>query len=143
MTLGTNMGSEILSAGDQYSMRAAATFVQMSKRTTSATGGGSHIQVKANTTVHLDGNWHHLAGVATPAGMKIYMDGALLATLEPTATDPRAGNDVRYDRSNDFWVARHGGNGNAYDFNGEIDDVRVYSHPMTDSDVAWLASGKP
>jgi hypothetical protein len=138
-----SQGSEIMSAGDQYSMRASPTWVQMSKRTTDGSGGGVHIQVKFTTTTHLDGIWHHLAGVATPEGMKLYMDGVLVAT-HLTSTNPIAGSDVRYDRGNDFFVARHGDIAQtSYDFNGEIDDVRIYDHPMTDSDVAWLAAGKP
>ena len=130
-----------MSAGDQYSMGAASTFVQMSKRGTKADGGGQHIQVKFTTMTHLDGNWHHLAGVATPEGMKLYMDGVLSAT-HLASTNPLAGSDVTYDRQNDFYVGRHSNNA-SYDFNGEIDDVRIYNHPMTDSDVAWLAAGKP
>jgi hypothetical protein len=149
MTLDTTGGSEVLSAGDAYSLRVYATQLEFSKRTDKLTAGmldptgGSHIQVKGNATTQLDGNWHHLAGVSTPAGMKVYLDGVLLATREPTATEPRPGADVRYDRGTDFCIGRHCNNNANYDFHGEIDDVRIYNHAMTDADVAWLASGKP
>jgi hypothetical protein len=144
MILGVSNGSEVLSAGDVYSLRVMPTQLEFSKRVLNQAGtGGSHIQVRGNATTQLDGNWHHLAGVSTPEGMKVYLDGVLLATRLPTETDPRPGRDIRYDRGNEFWIGRHG-NGNVnYDFNGDIDDVRIYSHPLTDSDVAWLASGKP
>jgi hypothetical protein len=124
-------------------MRAANTYVQMSKRTTKTNGDGTHIQVRYNTTAHLDGNWHHIVGVATPEGMTVYLDGATTFATNLASANPLAGTDVRYDRTDDFFVGRHGGNGGNYDFHGEIDDVRVYNHVMTPSDVAWLFAGKP
>jgi hypothetical protein len=148
MTVDTGTGSEVFSAGDVYSLRVYAAQLEFSKRTNKLTAGmldqtgGSHVQVKGTATTHLDGNWHHLAGVATPDGMTVYLDGVLLLT-KPTATDLRAGADVRYDRGTDLCVGRHCFNNVNYDFHGEIDDVRIYNHPMTQSDVTWLASGKP
>ena len=139
-------GSEILSAGDVYSLRVQATQLEFSKRVEHLTdpAKGQHIQVKpTNITTQVDGNWHHLAGVSTPEEMSVYLDGVLLLTKLATDLDPRPGRDVRYDRGNDFWIGRHGNLSPNYDFNGDIDDVRVYSHPFTQSDVTWLASGKP
>lgn len=140
--LGVGNGSEVVSGGDHYSLRVMAGELEFSKRTTNNSGSGSHVQVRGASITHLDGNWHHLAGVATPQGMRVYLDGVLLKTNE-VSLDPRYGRDLRYDRPvQELWVGRHPASAN-YDFNGDIDDVRVYGRALTDPEILWLASGKP
>jgi len=122
-------GSEIISAGDQYSVRVSAGYVEMSKRI-----AGAHRQCRASPTGFIDDNWHHIAGLTTPAGMKLYIDGVERCT-------DTVGDDIVYDRGPDFWVGRHGNAGTIYDFGGNIDDVRVYNRALSAAEVANLAKG--
>jgi hypothetical protein len=129
-------GSEIVSAGDQYMLRIRTkNMVEFAKRVTNAAGTGAWIQCFANDSNPLDGGWHHAAGVSTPAGMKVYVDGV-------ERCSNTAGGDVRYDRGPDLYVGRHG-TINRGKFEGEIDDVRVYTRALTAADVMWLAQGNP
>src|SRR3954451_23705312 len=74
-------------------------------------------------TPQLDGNWDHVAGVITPAAMLVYVDGVQrISCPMPLATF--------YDRGKDLFVGRHGNdttNAAAYDFEGNIDEVRIYA----------------
>jgi hypothetical protein len=129
-------GSEVVSGGDHWSLRVRPGDIELGKRITNSTGGGQFTQCRGAVSGHLDGNWHHIVGVVTPSGMRVYYDGALVCSNTQ-------GSDIRYDRGPDLWVGRHG-NGNAnMDFGGEIDDVRVYLRALNASDVAWLYQGKP
>jgi hypothetical protein len=130
---GGGTGSEILSAGNQYSMRILATQMEFSKRITTG-GNGAFVQCRPDITGHLDGNWHHMAGVTTPAGMKLYFDGVEKCTNT-------TGGDIRYDQGPDFWLGRHGFNQANYDFEGNLDEVRVYNRPLAPDEIAWLAQG--
>jgi hypothetical protein len=84
------------------------------------------------TTEHLNGQWHHVAGVAGPEGMKLYFDG--VERCSNTRTDP-----VVHTRTN-LWVGRNG-SGSLDDFDGNIDDVRIYLRPLSASEIMHLAAG--
>src|SRR5262249_40436617 len=85
-------GSEIISLGDNYNLRLAPTRIEWNKHV----GGGMYVHCFATVANYLDGNWHHLAAVTTPAGIQMYFDGAMVCST----TD---GGDVVYDRGTDFW----------------------------------------
>jgi hypothetical protein len=130
---GAATGSELMSAGNQYSLRVRPTEIEFSKRTT-MNGNGAFIQCRTAVPNHLDGNWHHLAGVTTPAGMKTYFDGVERCTNT-------VGGDIRYDQGPDLFLGRHGFDQTIYDFDGNLDDVRIYNRALSPDDIAWLASG--
>jgi hypothetical protein len=126
----TSSGAEIVSGGDQYVLRLRATQIEFSKRI----AGGTYAQCIVAASNHLDGNWHHLAGVTTPAGIKLYFDGV------ERCSDPH-GDDIVYDRGTDLFVGRHGFNQTTWDFDGNIDDVRIYGRALSAAEISWLARG--
>jgi hypothetical protein len=128
-------GAEIISAGDNYVLRLRPTQVEFAKRVT-VNGAGTYVQCFGSVSTHLNGAWHHLAGVSTTAGMTLYFDGMQVCTNA-------SGQDLRYDRGPDFWVGRHGNGSTAWDFEGNIDDVRVYGRALTAAEIAGLAPGSP
>ncbi len=87
-------------------------------------------------TDHLDGQWHHLAAVVDAKAVRIYFDGARVCELEND--DP-----LGYDLSGSFAVGRHGQTNPAYDFTGELDEVRVYGRALALSEIIALAAGLP
>jgi hypothetical protein len=126
---GTPNGSEIVSGGNQYVLRLRATEIEFSKRI-----AGTFAQCIVNASTHLDGNWHHLAGVTSAGGLKLYFDGV-------EACSNGLGQDIVYDLGDDLFVGRHGFNQTQWDFDGNIDDVRLYGRALSPSEISFLAKG--
>jgi hypothetical protein len=125
-------GAEIVSAGDNYILRLRAGQIEFAKRITGATYATCPFVI-TGAPVHLDGAWHHLAAVSSPTGMKLYFDGV------ERCTNAR-GENLLYDRGPDFWVGRHGNGSTAWDFEGNLDDVRVYPRALAASEITTLAA---
>jgi hypothetical protein len=121
---------EVISGGNNYLLRVRAEDVELSKRVT-RNGGNQHVRCYAPASQHLDGAWHHLAAVVSATTLRVYVDG-VEGCQEPNA-DPLA-----YDQSDDLWVGRHPTSDN-YDFNGDIDEVRIYRRALDAAEVATLA----
>jgi hypothetical protein len=86
-----------------------------------------------STTAINDGNWHHVAATrqAGSGQMKAYVDGVLQA-VGTGATTPRVGpTSLRI-------ASLQTGTAAGY-LAGAIDDVRLYSYALGDSDIAALA----
>ncbi len=133
-------GSEILSLGDTYFMRMQTTAMGLGIYWTKysvVTGTTMSHYVPCFSAIPnaLDGNWHHIAGVATSTGTTFYFDGA----VKCTSLD---GGDISYVKGADFWVARHGAGQPVYNFDGNIDELRIYSRPLTAVEVQSLAKGE-
>ena len=126
-------GAELISAGDNYVLRLRATQIEFDKRITGSSGTGTYATCPFGITTHLDGTWHHLAAVSGPTGMKVYLDGVEKCTNAHN-------EDLLYDRGQDFWVGRHGNGSTAWDFEGNIDDVRVYGRALTAAEIGVLAA---
>ncbi len=87
--------------------------------------------VKSNTNVQ-DDQWHHVVGTMAPSGSEyiysIYVDGQ----LDNTAKSP-----VGVNATTNGWAigARHDG---SWTYKGLIDDVRLYDHALSASEVRRL-----
>jgi hypothetical protein len=121
-------GAELVSAGDNYILRLRAGQIEFAKRIS-----GGFATCAFTASAHLDGNWHHLAAVTSPTGMKLYFDGV------ESCSNIR-GENLVYDRGPDFWVGRHGNGSTAWDFEGNLDDVRVYPRALPASEITVLFS---
>lgn len=83
-----------------------------------------------------DGKWHMVTATQSSAGMKLYVDGALVGTNPQTSAQDysgywRAGNDTTW-----------GSNSN--NFNGQLDEFAVYPTALDASTVSDLYTlGKP
>jgi hypothetical protein len=91
-------------------------------------GGSATVTSVVNTLNN--GNWRHIVVVSEENGTKIYIDGVLDASSS-TDVDWRnscAAQDVRVGRRMD------GDN----QFNGQIDDIRIYNRALTASEIAGL-----
>jgi hypothetical protein len=83
----------------------------------------------------LDGRWHHVAGVITAQSIRLFFDGVFrIGTAEPRAIQ-YAGNDVT--------VGRHDLVTADQQFQGTIDEVRVYRRALSDQEILALAQGAP
>jgi hypothetical protein len=134
-TLDPATGSgEVISGGNSYLLRVRASDIEISKRVVRA-GGNVHVRCFIPATGHIDGTWHHVAAVITPSAVFLYLDGVLGCAL--SSTEP-----LGYDQDMSLCVGRHPFNEN-YDWNGQIDDVRIYPRALSMSEVAALATRAP
>jgi Concanavalin A-like lectin/glucanases superfamily len=122
--------SEALSLGDNYLIRIRATDIAFTRRSAS----GYIATFTVNQPPHLDGNWHHVAGVVSPAGTKVYFDGIERASST-------RGDNLIYDQGPDLHVGRHGEDDPDWDFDGNVDDVRIYTRALAPDEVAAIAGG--
>jgi GH35 family endo-1,4-beta-xylanase len=80
------------------------------------------------------GIWYHLAGVYDGDLLKLYVNGELQDEDEFATAWTAKGPTI---------IGRAKVNGNPVDFfNGQIDDVRIYSGVLTDAEIKALAEGR-
>lgn len=79
-----------------------------------------------------DGNWHHVAVSRNGNVFKIYVDGR----LEKTHTDSASFNTLTANQQTIGALRRTSGAEN--DFDGQIDDVKIFNYPLTDYQVKVL-----
>jgi hypothetical protein len=87
--------------------------------------------VNASTTINAN-EWHHLAAVYNGSVMQLYLDGKL------DATQPWTGGIGRNDA--DVLIGENVEQPNRC-FDGLIDDVRIYNHALSESEIKALAAG--
>jgi signal peptidase I len=94
----------------------------------------------ASPLAYNDGNWHHMVATLSTAGMKLYVDGALVAfNAGIVEGEPDTGYwRIGYDNLSGWPTAP-----TSYYFKGTIDDAAVYSTALTASQVtAHHAAGR-
>ena len=64
--------------------------------------------------------------------MSVYLDGEVIGTM--TGNGP-----IEYDNSPDTYIGRSGDGTSGFDFNGLIDDARVYSRALSSDEIAAIA----
>ena len=118
-------GSDVINVGSDYFLRLKPDGVEWVKRAIPGTTGVYAICRLTGTTALLDGGWHHLAGVTDAAGMRLYVDGVL------RSTNTRA-EAILY-TVDQLLVGREGNGGMNHDFEGQVDDVRIYTRALVPS----------
>jgi hypothetical protein len=130
-TMTDTSGSELFSAGDNLLLRLKTNgAIDFARHIT----GGTYSTCRLNLTTGLDGKWHHVAGVSTATGAQLYFDGVEHCTLASTTA-------MLYDRGEQIWVGRHGTGNETFDFDGNIDEVRVYTRALSIAEIKGLAAG--
>jgi trimeric autotransporter adhesin len=89
-----------------------------------------------NYSVTLAGTgWHHAAYTFNDAGntATLYLDGTAVASTSTT-------NSISYTLGANSFIGKHGNGETIEDFNGKIDEARVYNRALTSTEIATLAS---
>ena len=120
--------ADVVSMGDQTLLRVYGMQVEAAKRV----AGVSWVPARGAVTVTL-GAWHHLAATIDTTRLVVYYDGVMLTTVADTQA-------ITYDLGPDLWIGRHG-SGASRDFDGNIDEVAMWSRALTAAEVAALAAG--
>lgn len=129
-TLSTDdYGSEVLSMGNNWMLR-----ITPDGNLQTSFNSANVWQNLNTTTVNVkDGLWHHVALTRTANALKLYVDGMPVAQSE----NPNA---INYTYGNTFTIGRHGDGDDHFNFNGAIDEVRIWSTPRTDAQIAQYRS---
>lgn len=80
-----------------------------------------------------DGLWHHVAVTKTGTTLKVFIDGVNKGLAENSAA-------IGYVFGDTFTIGAHGSGNDAYNFNGAIDEVRIWSTPRTDDQIKQFRS---
>jgi RHS repeat-associated protein len=86
--------------------------------------------VQGGSTRVDDGNWHHVAVVATASSVKFYVDGQ---------ADGTVGVDGRSAITSSLWIGRDG----AWYLYGDFQDVAVYDHALSATQIAQHYAAAP
>ena len=94
--------------------------------------GDAYGSVKGKRNVN-DGKWHHISGVYDVTKMYQYVDGELDVSASATGSIDTNGWEVLIGE-NSQWPGR--------EWNGLIDDVRIYSYALSEAEIKALYAGK-
>jgi hypothetical protein len=101
------------------------------------TTGSNTAESGVNGPITLPSGWHHVAVVFDDAAMQIrlYMDGVQVGSGATTLLPKDLGVTTQN------WLGRSQWSGDAY-FTGSIDDFRIYSRPLSEGEIRYLAGDR-
>ncbi len=108
-------------------------------------GGSTVLDVVSSATIN-DGTWHHVAFNASSSGNQLFIDGQQLIGGALTYNTGSSGtttfiNDLNTVTNTTIGAYQDGGiNG---EFQGLLDDVRIYDRSLASGDIAELATEAP
>ncbi|MDY6771608.1 MAG: LamG domain-containing protein, partial [Candidatus Nanohaloarchaea archaeon] len=135
-TTGTSTSNMVLNKENTYELAAGTEGISLA---VSATGcnepwcNGWMIQDAGKLE---NNSWHHVAGTWNGDVGRVYLDGRLIAENDPAEGDGPVNNT-----NEDTGIGARDVEGSPSSFfNGQIDDVRVYSRALTGEQIQTLAS---
>ncbi|HMO93104.1 MAG TPA: DUF4347 domain-containing protein, partial [Pirellulaceae bacterium] len=126
-------GAEVISLGNSVMLRLDRTGgagVQGSFY-----NGSTWLQIDTGVSLAQTG-WNHVAFTFDDVNniQRLYINGQLVATANFV-------DSIAYTLGTSTRIGMHGGASSVYDFNGLIDDARIYTRALTADEVAALATG--
>jgi hypothetical protein len=120
-------GADLVSFGDVLVLRLKSNGVQAAKMI-----GNQVWSICPLPVTVLDGKWHHAAGVMSGTSVLIVIDGRSMASCNNT-------QPIAYMGTTEFWVGRNGTTQAGYDFEGKIDEVRVFVRALSVAEIKAVA----
>jgi hypothetical protein len=129
-TIVDRLGGTIVNMGDSYMLVLGPTGNVTATRRIAGSWFGC-----GTPGTFLDDQWHHAVGTSTSGGaLSVWIDGA-----KNTCTSTGV---QTYDLGLDLFIGRHGNGGIEYDFDGSLDDVRIWDRVLTDAEIQALLAGQ-
>ncbi len=124
-------GGEIATMGDNYALRVQA---DGSVKTFFYDGSSwpKAISEEVNTK---DGEWHHVLGEYNGSKLRVYVDGG-------HQREEAASGSITYVPGRSFKIGKHDSD-STHNFNGTIDQVRVYNRALNPQEIAALVAEGP
>jgi sialidase-1 len=132
-TAAPGAGGDMVNVGDSFLLRIKPTQIEQAKRVSNDPGSSYVVALFLGSGAYLDGRWHHVAGVLGRTGLTLYVDG-VARVMDPTA------RPLIY-VARDLWVGRRE-LGATNNFQGGIDDVRVYRRALAAQEIQEIALGR-
>lgn len=134
LTTADSLGAEVISLGDSITLRVddindgLAAYIY---------NGSGYTRINFNTSLAGTG-WHHAAISFSDAGniATLYLDGTPVVATTVTSS-------ISYTVGANSFIGKHGNGQTSYDFNGKLDDVRVYDVALTADEIESLALTTP
>jgi hypothetical protein len=112
-------GGEIATMGDNYALRVQPTG---DVKTFFHNASGYKITISSGVNTK-DNKWHHVLGQYTGSTLDVYIDGVLQGTTSVTGA-------IEYTLGANFYLGQQGTGGTNHNFNGTMDQVRVYARSL-------------
>ncbi len=122
--------ADVVSVGDGYILYVGRMNLGFIKRLV----GRNYVFCSLSTTAHLDGRWHHMAGVTDSSGMKFFLDGTERCFVAQ-------GGSITYAAAPVVLVGHDPDPAYGWYFDGNIDDVRAYTRVLSVAEIGKLAAG--
>ncbi len=99
--------------------------------------GSTWDKVAFNTTLAGTG-WHHVAVTFSDSAnlATLYLDGTAVSSKTITTS-------ISYTLGTNSFIGKQGNGNTEYDFNGKIDDARIYTRALTAAEIKELANDLP
>ncbi|GGK04365.1 hypothetical protein GCM10010123_37880 [Pilimelia anulata] len=107
-------------------------FVDSGGRITFAVYSGGVAKTVRSPASYKDGAWHHVAVSLGAAGMKLYVDGTLVASDAATTTGENVSGYWRWGSAN---LARYANPPTDYRFTGTLDEIAVFNTQLADGRI--------
>jgi endonuclease/exonuclease/phosphatase family metal-dependent hydrolase len=125
-------GGDVANMGDSYGLRvqpdgSVKTYFYAGSNWPSVTSA------EFNTE---DDAWHHIVGQYTGTKLRVYIDGGFQGEVA-------ASGSIAYPSGRSFYIGKHGNGGANHNFNGQIDQVRVYDRALQPLEIAALTAEGP
>jgi hypothetical protein len=134
-TIRGGLGAELVSLGDNHLLRLTPAGFEGTKRTTfNDDTDWFPCAARRPGGDHLDGRWHHLATTIDSSQIVVYFDGHPICTRDIQSP-------MLYDIPGDFTIGRHGNLERTVNYDGNLDEVRVYSRSLSPAEIQALAGG--
>lgn len=128
----TSGSSEVATMGNSYGLRVRSTGEVSAYF---ASGPGAWNFATTTGAGLNDGTWHHVVGQYTGTALQVYVDGVF--NRQQSFSGP-----IAYGLGTSFYLGQHN-NSADYNFNGAIDQVRVYGRALTAGEVSALTAESP
>ncbi len=96
-------------------------------------GDGSNYWVTSAGPIDTSGEWYHIVGVYDGDTPKVYVNGV--------EYDVSSSGSVGTYEANKFWIGRIAPSGD-YNFDGSIDQVRIYNRTLSEAEINLLYANK-
>ncbi len=123
-------GGEVASMGDSYGLRVTPAGDVKAFIYTGGNVWSAAVSSGVNTK---DGAWHHLVSQYDGSQLQVWVDGVLAQAVT-------VGAPISYSLGSGFHLGHHGNANSSYDFNGTIDQVRVYARALSGPEITALAA---
>ena len=103
-------------------------------------GVPGHFSPSPPATDVFDGNWHHLAGTYDGATVRLYVDGVEQASGNPAAL---SAIDYALADNRTFRIGGYVSACNSFHFNGDLDEVQLFSQALSADAIQAIYAAVP